>query len=64
LKASTTSASTSAMALCPEFTSTPAAKSMSITLCKGDSANVQIRYQQLELVHVEDRGCVGAVEFR
>lgn len=22
------------------------------------------RYQQLELVHVDDRGCVGAVEFR
>lgn len=65
LKDSTTYASIRFKVLSAGSTSTQRVKSKSGTpSLVVASSNKTIRFQQLELKHVEDRGCFAAMEFR
>ena len=65
-RASTTFASTRFAGRFPASISTAGAKSMlpipSVSSCR--ETNCGVRFQQLELKHIEDKGCFAAMEFR
>jgi hypothetical protein len=64
-KASTTSALINARAPSAAYISTQRARSMPVhAYLQNMKTNALDRFQQLELKHVEDRGCFPAMEFR